>query len=96
MKTLHDRLVAQYDHIRIHRTHPDGTPFSKSEALQAAIDEVYTMRPDWARADLYAKLMENWNDYVGIALKIHVRHQLMAWENWYVREGKPPVQETKE
>lgn len=85
MKALHERLVRQYDHIRLHRTHVDGRPYDKGEALQAAIDETYGMRPDWARADLYAKLMENWNDYAGIALKIHVRHQLLEWEGWYVR-----------
>jgi hypothetical protein len=90
MRHLADRLVKQYDHIRLHRIHEDDRPYTEEEALQAAIDETYTMRPDWARADLYAKLAENWADYFGIGRKIYVRSTVASWEHWYVHRATPP------
>lgn len=55
------------------------------EALQSAIDKTWPLRPDYARAELYTRLVEQWDQYVGTGRRIFTNQTINEWEYWYVR-----------
>lgn len=59
-------------------------------AVQSAIDSVFATSPDYARAELYARLMEKWDEYkMGVPRRIFVTRTITDWMSWYVRTPRP-------
>ena len=55
------------------------------EAIRDTIDGLYPYRPDYAKADLFARLVEEWDNYpAGIPRRIFVKRVLADWEYWYI------------
>lgn len=89
--TRSERLVKQYAYLIVHGTDDAGSKLDVGAALQQAIDAVFAQRPDWARADLYARLAEGWSGYSGLGRKLFAKTTIVSWDAWYVRAPAPTV-----
>lgn len=85
-----DRFLASYRNDTVWGDKDPG------EAVRAAIENVWPLRPDYAKAELYARMMERWDNYPsGVPRKVFVQQTIRGWEYWYVR-STPPVEVPKE
>lgn len=89
--TRSERLVKQYAYFIVHGKDDEGAKLDVGAALQQAIDAVFAQRPDWARADLYARLADKWSSYNGLGRRLYAKSTIKSWDAWYVRTPAPTV-----
>jgi hypothetical protein len=82
-----NRFILSYSHKIKHVTS------DYEEALRLAIDDIFPMRPDYARADLFARLAEKWQEYNGTGRRIFVTRTFRSWDAWYIRAPRPEESE---
>lgn len=69
-----------------------GEDTDREAALQDAINSAYPMRTDEEKADLYAKLMENWDEYpAGTGRLLYVVSTITKWNNYYLYSNPAKV-----
>lgn len=67
-----------------------GNCDDEGAAIQNAINAVFPYSPEWARAELYCRLMERWSEYSsGVPRRIFVVSVVREWAYWYARTPAP-------